>query len=152
MAKTIRKPKNMAYTLDDGVLCYDIKVCIDNFEYFRVHILYDCHNTPIVSHPMFHKTYMFVKKIKNLASGIKRDIHEYVKRCYMCQISKVEQVNTLRLLQHLIISNSKWESMSMDFIMRLPRNQCGHDRIFMVEYRFNKHIQSLVAKSIRCRP
>jgi hypothetical protein len=64
MAKTIKKPqKYMGYTLDNGVLCYDIKVCIHNFEYFCVHIFYDCHNIPIVGHPMFHKTYMVVKKI-----------------------------------------------------------------------------------------
>jgi hypothetical protein len=79
---------------------------------------------------------------------MKRDIHEYVKKCYICQISKVEQINTLGLLQPLIISNSKWESISMDFIMRLPKNQCGHDRIFVVVDRFTKHVQSLVAKSI----
>ncbi len=48
------------------------------------------------------------------------------KKNYMCQISKVEQVNTPRLLQPLIISNSKWESISMDFIMELPY---GHNRI-----------------------
>jgi len=78
---------------------------------------------------------------------MKRDIHEYVKKCYMCQISKVEQVNTPRLLQPLIISNSKWESISMDFIMRLPRNQCGHDKIFVVVDSFTKHVQYLVAKS-----
>jgi hypothetical protein len=54
--------KYKAYTLENGVLCYDIKICIDNFEYFCVHILYDCHNIPIVGHPMFHKTYMVVKK------------------------------------------------------------------------------------------
>jgi len=63
MAKTIKKnPKICGLTLDNGLLCYDIKVCIHNFEYFRVHILYDCHNIPIVGHPMFHKTYMVVKK------------------------------------------------------------------------------------------
>jgi hypothetical protein len=78
---------------------------------------------------------------------MKKDIHEYVKKNYMCQISKVEQVNTPRLLQPLIISNSKWESINMDFIMRLPTNQCGHNRIFVVVDRFTKHVQSLVVKS-----
>jgi hypothetical protein len=63
MAKTIKKTqKYTAYTLDNGVLCYDIKVSISNFEYFHVHILYDCHDIPIVGHPMFHKTYVVVKK------------------------------------------------------------------------------------------
>jgi len=71
---------------------------------------------------------------------MKRDIHEYVKKIYMCKISKVERVNTPKLLQPLIISNSKWEYISMDFIMRLTKNQCGHNKIFVVVDRFTKHV------------
>jgi hypothetical protein len=33
--------------------------------------------------------------------GIKRDIHDYVERCYPYQTSKIEQIKTLKLLQQL---------------------------------------------------
>jgi hypothetical protein len=54
---------------------------------------------------------MVVKK-KYFWLGMKRDIHDYVEKCYMCQVSKVEQVmTTLRLLQPLGVPNNKWESI-----------------------------------------
>jgi hypothetical protein len=35
----------------------------------------------------------------------------------------------------------------MDFIVRLPRNQCGHGNIFVVVDKLTKHAYFLVAKS-----
>jgi hypothetical protein len=37
--------------------------------------------------------------------------------------------------------------MSMDFIVGLPRNQCGHGKIFVVVDKFTKYTYFLVAKS-----
>jgi hypothetical protein len=43
---------------------------------------------------------------------MKKDIHDYVEKIYMCQVSKVEQViKTLRLTQPLGVPNNKWESI-----------------------------------------
>lgn len=61
-------------------------------------------------------------------------------------MSKVEQVKIPRLLQHVRIPNSM--SISMDITVGLPRNQFGHDNIFVVVYRLTKQVHFLVAKSI----
>ncbi len=43
---------------------------------------------------------------------MKKDIHDYVEKCYMCQVSKIEQViKNLGLLQPLGVPNNKWESI-----------------------------------------
>jgi hypothetical protein len=56
---------------------------------------------------------MVVKKNKNWFD-MKNDIRDYVEKCYMCQVSKVEQViKTLRLLQPLGVPNNKWESIGL---------------------------------------
>jgi len=74
----------MAYTLDNGVLFDDSKVCIRNFEDFHVFILYDCHNNPIASHLKFQiKTYMAVKT-NHFWPNMKRNVCEYVENYYMC--------------------------------------------------------------------
>jgi hypothetical protein len=39
-------------------------------------------------------------------------------------------------------------SISMDIIVGLPRNQLGHDNIFVVMNRLTKQVHFLVAKSI----
>jgi hypothetical protein len=52
----------MAFTLDNGMLYYDTKVFISNFEDFCVCVFY-CHNIRIASHLGFQKIYIVVKKI-----------------------------------------------------------------------------------------
>jgi hypothetical protein len=41
---------------DNGILYFDIKVCIFNFEDFYIIILYDCHHILILGHLGFQKT------------------------------------------------------------------------------------------------
>ena len=52
---------------------------------------------------------------------MKNDIKNYVERCLKCQMSKTEQVEDLGLLQPLGVPNLKFESISMDFIVGLPK-------------------------------
>jgi hypothetical protein len=54
-----------------------------------------------------------------------------------CQQKKYEQTHSAGLLQPLPIPEQKWESISMDFIIGLPRVQ-GRDRIFLVVNKMTK--------------
>jgi hypothetical protein len=47
---------------------------------------------------------------------MKRDVHEYVKTCGLCQMNKGEQVPTPGLLQPIPIPDGAWQGISMDFI------------------------------------
>jgi hypothetical protein len=62
--------------------------------------------------------------------GMKADIVNYVERCLECQ--QVEHRHPVRLLQPHAITESKWEVISMDFIVGLPLTTRIHDSIFVV--------------------
>ncbi|WVZ93840.1 LOW QUALITY PROTEIN: hypothetical protein U9M48_039794 [Paspalum notatum var. saurae] len=55
--------------------------------------------------------------------GMKRAVAEYVAVCDTCQRVKAEHQRPAGLLQPLKIPEWKWEEISMDFIMGLPKTQ-----------------------------
>ena len=69
---------------------------------------------------------------------MKNHIHEYVTRCFACQVSKAERVKSPSFLQPLEISSGRWESISMDFIVDLPMIPGGYDTILVVVDRLTK--------------
>ena len=54
--------------------------------------------------------------------NMKTKLAEYIARCFECQQVKTEHQHPARLLQPLSIPSWKWEIISLDFIMGLPRN------------------------------
>jgi hypothetical protein len=69
---------------------------------------------------------------------MKSDIAAYVARCDTCQRVKAEHKRPAGLLQPLDIPVWKWEDISMDFIVGLPRSQKGHDSIWVIVDRLTK--------------
>ena len=69
---------------------------------------------------------------------MKRDIAEYVAKCDTCQRVKAEHQRPAGLLKPLKIPIWKWDDISMDFIVGLPRTQRGHDAIWVIVDRLTK--------------
>ena len=63
---------------------------------------------------------------------MKDDIVNYVVRCLECQQVKAEHRHPVGLLQPHEIPESKWEVISMDFIVGFPLMVRRHDSIFVV--------------------
>ena len=80
------------------------------------------------------------------------DIHSYVTKCHQCQVNKAERLKAAGLLHPLDIPNNKWESISMDFIVSLPRTQKGHDAIWVVVDRLTKMARFIATKTAVTAP
>jgi hypothetical protein len=77
-------------------------------------------------------------KIHYFWLGMKREITEYIARCMECQKVKAENRHRVGLLQPLPIPEWKWEVVTMDFIMGLPRTCKVHDLIMVVVDKLTK--------------
>jgi hypothetical protein len=63
---------------------------------------------------------------------MKEDIVNYATRFVECQKVKAEHRHPVGLLQPPVIPESKWEVISMDFIVGLPLTTRRHDSICVV--------------------
>lgn len=66
------------------------------------------------------------------------DVEVYVRTCLVCQQDKVEQQHSRGLLEPLPIPERPLESVSMDFIVALPKSE-GCESIMLVVDRFSKY-------------
>jgi hypothetical protein len=69
---------------------------------------------------------------------MKIEIALYVVRCDTCRRVKAIHMKTAGPLQSLPIPTWKWEDISMDFIMGLPRTAKGFDSIWVIIDRLTK--------------
>lgn len=68
-------------------------------------------------------------------------------KCLVCQKVKIEHQKHTVLLQPLEIPKCKWDSISMDFIVGLPRTSLDHDTIWVVVDKLTKLANFLPIKS-----
>jgi hypothetical protein len=69
---------------------------------------------------------------------MKKDIAGHVARCDICNRVKAEHRRPAGLLKPLDVPVWKWECISMDFIVGLPRSPKGHDSIWVIVDRLTK--------------
>jgi hypothetical protein len=78
---------------------------------------------------------------------MKRAIAEYVALRDNCQGVKVECQRPAGLLQPLKIPEWKWEEISMDSIVGLPKTQNGYDSIWVIVDRLSKVAHFILVKT-----
>jgi hypothetical protein len=77
---------------------------------------------------------------------MKIEIARYVVRCDTCRRVKAIHMKTAGPLQSLPIPTWKWEDISMDFIVGLPRTAKGYDSIWVIIDRVTKITHFLPVK------
>ena len=78
---------------------------------------------------------------------MKRDVVEYVAKCLTFPQVKAEHQRPAGLLQPLDIPEWKWEDITMDFVVGLPRTSGQHDSIWVIVDRYTKSAHFLPVRT-----
>ncbi|WVZ52281.1 hypothetical protein U9M48_003357 [Paspalum notatum var. saurae] len=122
---------------EQGTLWYKNRICVPNVDIIRKLILSEAHDTAYSIHPGSTKMYYDLEE-RFLWYGMKRAVAEYVAICDTCQRVKTEHQRPAGLLQPLKVPEWKWEEITVDFIVGLPRTQKGYNSIWVVVDRLTK--------------
>jgi hypothetical protein len=77
---------------------------------------------------------------------MKVEIAKFVNQCLICQKTKIEHQKPAGMLQPLDILEWKWDSISMDFVVGLPRTLKGNYSIWVIIDRLTKSAHFLPIK------
>ncbi|WVZ81007.1 hypothetical protein U9M48_028434, partial [Paspalum notatum var. saurae] len=122
---------------EQGTLWYKNWICVPNVDSIKKLILSEARDTAYSIHPCSTKMYYDLKE-RFWWYGMKRAMAEYVAICDTCQRVKAEHQRPAGLLQPLKVPEWKWEEITMDFIVGLPRTQKGYNSIWVVVDRLTK--------------
>jgi hypothetical protein len=130
--------KALDFTEDEqGTVWFKKRICVPEIEHIRQLILREAHDSAYSIHPGSTKMYQDLKK-KYWWYGLKRDVATHVALSDVCQRVKAEHQRPTGLLQPLKVPKWKWEEISMDFIVGLPRTRDGYDSIWVIVERLTK--------------
>nr|KYP42986.1 Retrotransposable element Tf2 [Cajanus cajan] len=122
---------------EDGILRFKGRICLPQDAELKRAVLEEGHKSRLSIHPGMTKMYHDLKKTF-WWSGMKREIVEYVAACLTCQKAKVEHQKPSGLMQQMEIPEWKWDSITMDFIVGLPRSARNSDVIWVIFDRLTK--------------
>ncbi|TYK18600.1 pol protein [Cucumis melo var. makuwa] len=129
----------------DGGLTFDGRLCVLEDSAVKAELLAEAHSSPFTMHPESTKMYQDLRRAY-WWRNMKREDADFVSRCLVCQQVKAPKQKSTRLLQPLGVLEWKWESVSMDFITRLPRTLKGYI-VFWVVDRLTKSAHFVPGKS-----
>jgi len=122
---------------NEGILRFASRIWIPNVAELKEEIMRDAHNSKYSIHPGSTKMYRDLKE-NFWWPNMKKEIAEWVSKCYTCQRVKAEHQRPSGLLQPLDIPEWKWEHLAMDFVVGLPRTKANHDAIWVIVDRLTK--------------
>ncbi|KAJ1686917.1 hypothetical protein LUZ63_018307 [Rhynchospora breviuscula] len=125
------------YSEYQGLIRYKGKICVGNNHDWRNKLLQEVHDTSLGGHSGILASYQRLKSMFYWPN-MKEDVYKYVRTCEVCQLNKGEHVKSPGLLQPLAVPEEAWSSISMDFIVGLPKSE-GKEVIWVVVDRLTKY-------------
>jgi hypothetical protein len=131
---------------DQGIIWFNDRIVVPKDAEVRQQVLDEAHLSRYSIHPGSTKMYQDLKQ-HYWWTKMKNEIARYVARCDTCRRVKAIHMKTAGPLQSLSIPTWKWEDISMDFIVGLPRTAKGFDSISVIIDRLTKIANFLPVKT-----
>jgi transposase InsO family protein len=80
------------------------------------------HGLPAHGHQGVHKTYERITRTHN-APGLRKRIEKVISECQQCTTSNPVRHKPVGMLQQIRVPDRAWQSVSMDFIVKLPKSK-----------------------------
>ncbi|GJW08884.1 putative reverse transcriptase domain-containing protein [Tanacetum coccineum] len=105
----------------DGTLCFNGRSWLPCYGDLRTVIMHESHKSKYSIHPGSDKMYQDMKKLY-WWPNMKANIATYVSKWLTCAKVKAEHQRLLGLLVQPDIPQWKWDNITMDFVMKLPKS------------------------------
>ena len=124
----------------------DAKLSFDDGKFFHLSTMGKCvlvprtlvtsivsmyHESKFYGHPGVLRTMALIKR-NYVCSHLRHYIERYILSCDVCQAAKSRRVDTARQPRPLPVPDTKWHSVSIDWVSKLPWTTRGHDAIMIV--------------------
>ncbi|GKD69519.1 putative reverse transcriptase domain-containing protein [Tanacetum coccineum] len=121
----------------DGPLCLNDRSWLPCYGDLKTAIMHESNKSKYSIHPSSDKMYQDMKKLY-WWPNMKADIATYISKCLTCAKVKAEHQRQSGLLVQHEIPQWKWDNITMDFIMKLPKSSQGYDTILVIVDRLTK--------------
>src|SRR5690606_32643164 len=121
------------------------RLCIPNNNGLRSTLLHDAHDSPLGGHLGFDKTYDTMRRTF-FWPRLARDVKTYISTCDHCQRNKPDLQRPAGLVMHLDIPRQRWDTVSMDFIVKLPKTARQFDAITVFVDKMSKQVHFCPSK------
>ena len=123
----------------DGIWMHGEKVVVPASPLLRRRVIAACHDEKMSGHVGITKTVDLVSRSFH-REGLRTSVEDYVRHCDACQRHKASTRKHAGLMQPLPIPGRRWESVSMDLIVKLPQTAAKHDSILVFVDRLSKMV------------
>ena len=126
------------FSVVNDLIYYDTKrVYVPDILSLKTLIISEHHDNKLAGHVGYQKTYDNITR-NYYWPNMYVDIKLYVRSCLICQRTKSENRKPAGLLKPLPIPNRRWQCVTMDFIVQLPKTKNGYDAIMVVVDKLTK--------------
>src|SRR6202158_5841600 len=136
---------------DDMIYTPDNRLYVPNYSDIYSKILSEAHDTPTSGHMGEWKTLARISP-HFYWPNMRKTVHEYINKCQSCQRNKPTNQLPQGLLQSLEIPDTRWQTVTMDFITKLPVSESGNDTIVVFVDKFSKMAHYVSTRELGLTP
>jgi hypothetical protein len=141
-------PKYEGYSLEtDKLLRYRGRMYIPKNGDIRSIIIKEAHKALYCAHMGVKKMYADMRKLFFWV-GMKRNVVHFIAKCLECQQVKADHHHPTGLLQPHDVPMSKWEVISMDFVVGFPLTSHRHNAILVIVDKLTKSAHFIPVRDI----